>query len=656
MARPTTFYRVNAPAGSGKTYYISQTINTIAKSSPYANILCITYTNRAAKVMRDRIISPNVSIATIHSFFNNFLQPFFSNKAVIDYYTEFYREEIENTLTRLDLVERYKENMRIDGELTVEIVADNLNHIYYNERKNSFVLDGGLSHDDLLEFAFKLIEKFPKIGLKLREMYQYIFIDEVQDTSADILKFFHNATKDSSTEVYFLGDKMQEIYDKYDGSFEEAFDSCDNSISEQFNVNYRSSDEIVCVLNNLYLSNSKTSQYSNKGAIEIIPKLILTDNIEGYLSNHIEDYREFYKLRTVNIKRFENINNSGKSAAEIYKLFQKIYPSTGRISVMDVLGNNKFEENPDELMSFLSLLFQIVGEFTQKNYGEVIRLLKISKKKLPYGKLVSIFDDSLLKIEYHKDKVRLKEKIGNVISLFNSDKMLGVIIQELMKNKILSKGFYEFIFLYEKNERFLYTELFCQPIELFKLIDDYNRNPMVSTQHGVKGEGHKKILFVAEDSSNPGIKMYDFLNLFVTFQHTNNNFSLDDFQKFYYEFNKDISVLEEIIDKKIKEVKKIDREQHFLKFKEIYDKYQNDEYFKFICLKNNTLNFQKNSTLKDMKIIFNNNLVRNTLTAYKLFYVGCSRAEEELAVLIDENKIDDLQQFSAVFQSLGFRI
>lgn len=560
MARPTTFYRVNAPAGSGKTYYISKAINDIIKSSPYARILCITYTNRAAEVMRDRIISSNVSIATIHSFLNDFLKPFFHNKAVIDYYVEVYKEEIGKTLTKLDLVERYKENMKIDGDVSLEIVADKLNHIYYNERKYSFVLDGGLSHDDLLKFTFKLIEKFPKIGLKLREMYQYIFIDEVQDTSADILKFFYNATKNSGTEVYFLGDKMQEIYDKYDGSFEEEFDSCDNSISDQFNVNYRSSDEIVYVLNNLYLSGSKTFQSSNKGTIGIIPKLIFADDIENYLSNHTEEYQEFYKLRTVNIKRFENINNSGKSASKIYRLFQNIYPSTGRISVMDVLGNNKFEENPDELMSFLSLLFQIVSEFNQKNYGEVIRLLKSSRKKLPYGKSVSILDDSLLKIEYHKDKVRLKEKIGNVISLFNSDKMLGVIIQELRENKILSKGFYEFIFLYEKNERFLYTELFCQPIELFKLIDDYNRNPMVSTQHGVKGEGHKKILFVAEDSSNPGIKVYDFLNLFVEFQSTNNSFSLDEFQKFYYGFNKDISVLEEIINKKIKDVNQPDRE------------------------------------------------------------------------------------------------
>ncbi|HEL1997371.1 TPA: hypothetical protein TY320_002179 [Streptococcus suis] len=55
-----------------------------------------------------------------------------------------------------------------------------------------------------------------------------------------------------------------------------------------------------------------------------------------------------------------------------------------------------------------------------------------------------------------------------------------------------------------------------------------------------------------------------------------------------------------------------------------------------------------------MKVIFNNNLVRSTLTAYKLFYVGCSRAEEELVVLIDSNNIENMEEFKNCFKHLGF--
>lgn len=649
------FYKINAPAGSGKTYFISRTINDILNNEPFVKILCITYTNRASEVMKDRIISPNVEISTIHSFLNDFLKPFFSNDKIINFYFEIYKEEIKTTLDNGgNLVEWYKERFSVDGDVSEEIIKSNLK-IYYNERQSSFVLDGGLSHDDLLYFSFKLIERFPKIGFKLREMYNYIFIDEVQDTSTEVLRFFYNSAGGSSTKVYFLGDKMQEIYNKYDGSFESEFSEFDSSLSQTFTTNYRSSEEIVDLLNHLYLSDSRVTQNSNKGKKGQLPQLVFTDNIEGFLSNTSEVYEKFYKLRTINRKRFDNINNSGKSAEEIYKKYQEIYPNNSRISVMDVLVNSNYDENPDELMSFLSLLFLVLNEYHNKNYGEVIRILKNSQKNIPGDKSISVFDSSLLKIEFHEDKVKLQEKMDFFVGLLKSKESLGIVIQELVANKVIGNDFYKFIFLYDKNGDFLYTDLFCSSIELFKLIDEYNRNPMVSTQHGVKGEGHKKILFVAENSSNPGIKMYEFLNLFTCF-YTQNKFNFDSFQQFYYDFNRDILSLEEKLEKKINKIKAEDREQYSDDFQNIYNKYLDNEYFKFICLNQNTLQLREKTRLADMKIIFNINTVRSTLTAYKLFYVGCSRAEEELIVLIDANQIDNMEEFKSCFTQIGFQI
>ena len=651
------FYNINAPAGSGKTYFISKTINDILSNEPFVKILCITYTNRASEVMQERIISPNVEISTIHSFLNNFLKPFFNNEKVISFYFEIYKEEIKTTLDdNGKLVERYKERFSVDGDVSEEIIKANLK-IYYNERQNSFVLDGGLSHDDLLYFSFKLIEKFPKIGFKLCEMYNYIFIDEVQDTSTEVLRFFYNSARNSLTKVYFLGDKMQEIYNKYDGSFESEFGEFDSSLSQTFTTNYRSSEEIVDLLNNLYQSSSRVKQVTYKGKKGQFPQLVFTDNIEKYLFDNREVYEEFYKLRTVNRKRFENINNSGESAEEIYTKYQEIYPNNGRISVMDVLVNSSYDENPDELMSFLSLLFQILNEYHNKNYGEMIRLLKNSKNNLSFGKSISVFDSSILKIEFHQDKVKLKEKMDLFAKLLESKELLGIVIQELVVNKVISDDFYKFIFLYAKNGDFLYTDLFCSSIELFKLIDEYNRTPMVSTQHGVKGEGHKKILFVAENSSTPGIKIYEFLNLFSSFYTQNIVFNFDSFQQFYYDFNHDILSLEEKLGKKIRKINADDRELYFSDFQEIFNKYLYNDYFKFICLKENKLNFQKKTAIKKIQEnIFNNNLVRSVLTAYKLFYVGCSRAEEELVVLIDVNQIDNMKEFKNCFNQMGFQI
>ena len=285
----------------------------------------------------------------------------------------------------------------------------------------------------------------------------------------------------------------------------------------------------------------------------------------------------------------------------------------------------------------------------------MIRILKNSQKNIPGDKSISVFDSSLLKIEFHEDKVKLQEKMDFFVGLLKSKESLGIVIQELVANKVIGNDFYKFIFLYDKNGDFLYTDLFCSSIELFKLIDEYNRNPMVSTQHGVKGEGHKKILFVAENSSNPGIKMYEFLNLFTCF-YTQNKFNFDSFQQFYYDFYRDILLLEEKLEKKINKIKAEDREQYFDDFQNIYNKYLDNEYFKFICLNQNTLQLREKTRLADMKIIFNINTVRSTLTAYKLFYVGCSRAEEELIVLIDTNQIDNMEEFKSCFTQIGFQI
>ena len=651
------FYKINAPAGSGKTYFISKTINDILNNEPFVKILCITYTNRASQVMQERIVSPNVEISTIHSFLNKFLKPFFRNEKVIDFYLGIYKEKIETTLKEETKIIRYKERFQVEGEVSEDTIKSNLDEIYYNERENSSVLNGGLSHDDLLNFSFKLIDRFSKIGFKLREMYDYIFIDEVQDTNADILRFFYNSAKDSSTNVYFLGDKMQEIYNKYDGSFETEFREFDGNLSKTFTTNYRSSEEIVDLLNNLYQSSSRVQQVAYKGKKGQFPQLVFTDNIEKYLFDNREAYEEFYKLRTINKKRFQNINNSGKSAEEIYKIYQKIYPNNGRVSVMDVLTNSNYDENPDVLMSFLSLLFQVLSEYHNKNYGEMIRLLKNSKNNLSFGKSIPVFDSSILKIEFHQDKVKLKEKMDLFVKLLESKDLLGIVIQELVANKVISDDFYKFIFLYDKNGDFLYTDLFCSSIELFKLMDEYNRNPMVSTQHGVKGEGHKKILFVAENSSTPGIKIYEFLNLFSSFYTQNIVFNFDSFQQFYYDFNHDILSLEEKLGKKIRKIDAGDRERYFSDFQEIFNKYLYNDYFKFICLKENKLNFQKKTAIKKIQEnIFNNNLVRSVLTAYKLFYVGCSRAEEELVVLIDANQIDNMEEFKNCFKQIGFQI
>lgn len=114
----------------------------------------------------------------------------------------------------------------------------------------TIIFTQGLAHDSLLLFAEKVFDKFPKIKMRLTQKYQSIFIDEYQDSAASVLRMFYKACLNTKSNLYFLGDKMQQIYKNYDGSFEEELKTLNTDI--KLDINHRSIPDIVSVLNNIY--------------------------------------------------------------------------------------------------------------------------------------------------------------------------------------------------------------------------------------------------------------------------------------------------------------------------------------------------------------------------------------------------------------------
>lgn len=648
-------FLINAPAGSGKTFFIKEKINEILSESAAVRILCITYTERAARELKNRIISESVEIGTIHSFMNRFLSSFFKLPEVIDFYFECYNEQITARITQDSgsYAKRYKEKMGIDDfqDLSLQIVKNNIKTLYYNEMPNNTLLYGGISHDELLIFSFNLINRFPIIKLKLREKYQYIFIDEVQDTSSDILKFFYYSVMGSQTKLYLFGDKMQEIYDKYDGEFEEEFKNFDRQLSNGFPVNYRSSQEILDVLSNLYLSDLNIFQTSNRGTVGILPQLIICDSLEEYLKVHSQRAEEYLQLRTLNRHRFEN-NNPRKSLVEIFTIYSNIYPSYLKINVKDVLLPTNDDESPDVLLNFIFLLGDLLEHFKNKEYGELIQKLKSSYYVAEKGKKM-IFNLSKLEISRHSDKQKYRTLFEGIDNLYSdgNDNPIFYLMEFLIENEIINDGFYNEIILFEIDEQFQYTDILCLPTYKFFHLNNLRNKHNISTQHGVKGEGHEKVIFVAEDSSTPGIKIYNFFKLFSQMP----TFKLDDFQQFYYDFTRDLNMLEIQIEERIGKISAPKRDEYALYFESIYEKYKDNMYFQEINCQGEV--FKPKLPLKHLKKMFNMSTVRSVLVAYKLFYVGCSRAERELIILVEENKIRDFsEEFIDKMRNCGFEI
>ena len=89
---------------------------------------------------------------------------------------------------------------------------------------------------------------------------------------------------------------------------------------------------------------------------------------------------------------------------------------------------------------------------------------------------------------------------------------------------------------------------------------------------------------------------------------------------------------------------------------QILDTYQNNTLFSILCRSDFTSYLAK-QTVKNAKKIFNINQIEGILTAYKLFYVGCSRARKNLIIVVDEKKVSDFKDtFIKKLQKIGFKV
>jgi len=95
-------FLVNAPAGSGKTTWIRNQVEKHLLKNEDDNILCITYTNRAAEELGKDIDSKRVFFGTIHSFISNYIGSFFEHKAIIDLYWILYKDIIEQRINNAE--------------------------------------------------------------------------------------------------------------------------------------------------------------------------------------------------------------------------------------------------------------------------------------------------------------------------------------------------------------------------------------------------------------------------------------------------------------------------------------------------------------------------------------------------------------------------
>ncbi|PFX61670.1 hypothetical protein COL36_10780 [Bacillus wiedmannii] len=634
------FTLINAPAGSGKTTAVSNTVRKLLRQSN-KKVLCITYTNRAAEQLREKIDSERVEIGTIHSFIGNFMIPFFRIRSVIEYFVQFYRREIKkiidgNDERALAKLEKYRErnNLELEFAVTEEVVLENISCIKYGETQFSSFLYGALSHDDLLTFSRAVFERFPKLNMALSQKYSFIFIDEYQDTSSAILNLFYTACLNNKTRLVLLGDEMQQIYKERVEGFQEVINR--HFIRENtLKSNWRSQGNIVSVLNNIYFD-SVYSQHAekpagNKAKIHVVNDL-LDINIES----------DTLQLVLFNSELFNEIG-----AFNLYKVYNKIYAYHDKYNAKEILLNSN-HDNPDDLIVLLNFVIEISELFDEKRFIKLIQ--KISGFKFA--------NKEIWKIKKHSDKVKVADQLNQLSQEIRSNKTLNELLCFLQQIEIIDSTFLEMVISQIEENTECKDELFN--IRLNEFLNCYKqmKYPIFSTQHAVKGEGYDKVAFkISDGTNNINVRMYAFLNLFSKglFDYKELMSMNEHVKKKIYALNatikkqasklnaKEFKQFQEPCKKCILEIKKIIINNKGL-FLEIFG----SDYLSFEG-KPNVTNFKK-----CIKAI---NKIEGILLAYKLFYVGCSRAKEQLDVYVTNIDIKSFQkEFISKMESIGFEV
>lgn len=623
-------FLVNAPAGSGKTTWIRKNVRKYLLQNPNDNVLCITYTNRAAEELGKDVDSNRVYFGTIHSFINDFIGSFFSHESILELYWEVYKnqivERIENVSQNGNWAESNMRYIEKYGGLTPEIVRSNITMISYNQAPFNSLYRGALGHDDLISFTRLAVERFPVIKKKISDKYQVVFIDEYQDTATDVLQIFYSSMIGKKSKLYLLGDKMQQIYRNYNGKFETYFNIFNKSIN--LSVNYRTTPKIVSILNKIYNDEcyKQTAYEKNKDEnMDFLPEVRIVTDIEKNVSELMEQYKDSLILYLSNKSRFYNIG-----VGELYDAYSRMekYSFGKKYNAVDVLTKEEIREN-DALLSFLFTVNIIVDYFTKEFYGEVFRIIR---------KAGTYFNCEKFIIRKHIDKHLVKDKLEDIVALYNE---LSTTVDDFLslcvKKKYIREEFYSAVV--EENDYQLVKNVKVQEV---KVLADYMSDPKISTQHGVKGESHDTVVFVADNSrSNPVVHMSKFFEMW-----SNIDITLSEFDAFYYIYSQMLNQIENKIGMKCSQLKAdtyisvasiIDEElQAFTKKNET-----NPYYIQLLKVKMDKYFGKKNVT--NVKECLKEGTVYGPLCAYRLFYVGCSRAKRNLVIMINKKDIEGFE-------------
>lgn len=384
-----------AGAGSGKTRVLTTKIAYLVENSLVSefNILAFTFTNKAAKEMKERVstlLNRDIShmwIGTFHSICSRILRRnidrlgYSSSFTIYD--TQDSKNLVKDVMKSLDIDEKYLASKAVVSRISDyknkfispdEVISESsyprekmIGQIYkgYEKQKKS---NNALDFDDLIILTIKLLREDKETRERYSNLFKYIFVDEYQDTNRAQYDLIRLLTTNHDN-ICVVGDSDQSIY-SWRGAdisnildFEKDYERAETILLEQ---NYRSTQNILDTANLLIQNNverkDKNLWTDNKKGREVEYRRVIDERTEAndvvsfiyQMHNDGIPFNEMAILYRTNAqsRRFEEkLMYEGLPHKVIGGL--KFYE---RKEVKDIISYLYFVANPNDDLSFKRII------------------------------------------------------------------------------------------------------------------------------------------------------------------------------------------------------------------------------------------------------------------------------------------------------------
>lgn len=537
---------VLAGAGSGKTTVL---VNRIAymiseKHIRPWNILAITFTNKAAREMKDRIerllgdTAKDMWIGTFHSVCVRILRSCIDllgySRDFVIYDTADTKTVMKECLRELDIDEK---SFPVRNVLSIISNAKNdlmdaatFENVYKSDYRMSIIAkiyyryqtklrkNNAVDFDDIILNTVKILSENPDVLSKYQDKFQYILVDEYQDTNNSQYLLI-NLLAQANRNLCVVGDDDQSIY-KFRGAnignilnFEDDYSDVQKITLDQ---NYRSTQNI------LYAANSVIS--NNKGRMG---KSLWTSNGDGNKVFVYTGTNEYDEARYIarQIKKHFDEQGSFSDCAILYRtnaqsrvieemLMRESVPYKvlsglrfyDRKEIKDIIAYLRVVYNPNDDVSLARIINEPkrkIGNATLEKARNIAREKETSlydvishaddypefktaiKKLLSFSEIIQ----SLIKL---KDTVTIEDLTGRILN--DTGYMPALVMEDTTESKTRIENLGEFISViteFEKNEETGNTlGEFLENISLVSDIDGYDENEdsaVLMTIHSAKG-------------------------------------------------------------------------------------------------------------------------------------------------------------------------